>query len=242
MNESFRRKSKNLLFLDIETVCVVPSFDLLDERMQYLWTMKAANIRNDDNVSVFDLFFKRAAIYSEFAKIVCIGYGGFFWKDDDLNLKVRCLQNDNEKELLLAFKELVERYPQELLVLCAHNGKEFDFPFICRRMLVNGISLPPALQLAGKKPWEILHQDTMEMWKFGDHKHYTQLDLLAALFDVPTSKADISGEDVSRVYHLDHDLPRIAKYCKEDVAVMAQIYLRLIGLPLVPPQNILRGN
>ena len=243
MNESFRKKSKNLLFLDIETVCVVPSYDQLDGRMQQLWDTKATNIRNDDNLSAFDLFFKRAAIYSEFAKIICIGYGGFFGQEnDELSFKVRCLQNHDERQLLLDFKKLVERYSQESLVLCAHNGKEFDFPFICRRMLVNGVDLPPALQLSGKKPWEILHQDTMEMWKFGDNKHYTALDLLAALFNVPSSKSDISGEDVSRVYHSDNDLPRIARYCKTDVIVMAQVYLRLIGLPIILPENIVVGD
>jgi 3'-5' exonuclease len=237
-----RRKAKNILFIDIETVSGTASFDLMTERMQEAWTKKSNNLKNEDNDNPFDLFYKRSAIYSEFGKVVCIGVGGLYWnKDDEMAFKVKTLANDDERTLLLEFKELVEKYADKL-ILCAHNGKEFDFPYLCRRMLVNGVELPESMQLSGKKPWEILHQDTLDLWRFGDHKNFAPLDLLAVLFNVPSSKSDISGEDVTRVYYKDNDLKRIRKYCVEDVVVLAQIWLRMQSFPLIAPNLIFRAE
>ena len=124
------------------------------------------------------------------------------------------------------------------LHLCAHNGKEFDFPYLCRRLLINGLPVPSHLQIAGKKPWEINHLDTMELWKFGDYKSHTSLNLLAAIFDLPTPKNDLDGSKVKDVYYQDKDLNRIAKYCENDVVTTAQILLRYKGLPVIPQENI----
>jgi 3'-5' exonuclease len=223
-----RKKAKNVLFIDIETVSAKASFDLLDERMQEQWERKAANIRNDDHVSPFDLFYRRAAIYSEFGKIICIGVGALYWNntDEQPRFKVKSIAGDDERAILQEFKDLIEKYPQTQLILCAHNGKEFDFPYLCRR----------------KKPWEILHQDTLDMWRFGDYKSFAQLDLLAALFGIPSSKSDISGEDVTRVYYAEKDLARIRRYCKEDVVVLAQLWLRLNQFDTVKPELIVRAE
>jgi hypothetical protein len=244
MSQELRKKAKNMLFIDIETVSCAGAFDQLDPRMQEQWERKAANIRNDDHVSAFDLFYRRAAIYAEFGKIICIGVGGMYWndKDETMRFKVKTIAGDNEKAILMEFKALMEKYPQNQLVLCAHNGKEFDFPYLCRRMLVNGVHLPEALQISGKKPWEILHQDTLDMWRFGDYKSFAQLDLLAALFGIPSSKSDITGEDVTRVYYAENDLARIQKYCKEDVVVLAQLWLCLNQYPTIQPEHITRGE
>lgn len=240
--DSFRQRAKTMLFIDIETVSMESNYDLLNERMQEQWTRKAGNIKNEEHDSVYDLFYKRAAIYSEFGKVVCIGVGAIYWNSNDQPaFKVKTIKGHDEHHLLLEFKALVEKYPDDRLVLCAHNGKEFDFPYLCRRMLVNDIELPRTLQISGKKPWEVLHQDTLDMWRFGDYKSFAPLDLLAALFDIPTSKSDISGEDVTRVYHIDNDLDRIARYCQEDVIVLAQLYLRLQNYPTIPVENILRA-
>ena len=240
LNE-LRRRAKNLLFIDIETVAGVGSFDQLDERVQELWTKKVLHIAKDSLDTPHDLFFQKAAIYAEYGKIVCIGVGVVYWtnNEEEPRFRVKTIANDNEKTLLAEFKELIEKYDDQL-VLCAHNGKEFDFPYICRRMLINDLELPRSLQFSGKKPWEILHQDTLEMWKFGDYKNYTPLDLLAALFNIPTSKSDISGADVTRVYYYEKDLERICKYCREDVVVLTQLYLKLLGFPLIAQTHITR--
>jgi 3'-5' exonuclease len=240
---SLKPKAKNILFIDIETVSVASAFDQLNERMQEQWERKASHIKNEDHITAFELFYKKAAIYSEFGKIVCIGVGGLYWNtEDQMSFKVKTIAGDDERVILEEFKALVEKYPDDKLILCAHNGKEFDFPYICRRMLINGVPLPTSLQLSGKKPWEILHQDTLELWKFGDYKSFAPLDLLAALFDVPSSKSDISGEDVTRVYYQEQDLARIRRYCKEDVIVLAQLWLKLNQYPIVTPENIIRGE
>jgi len=242
MTDDFRKRAKNFLLLDIETVAAFPSYDDLPERMQKLWDKKANSLKKgDETISSADCFYDKGAIYSEFGKVVCIAFGAFFWnEDEEMAFKVRSFSGDDEVKLLLEFKALIEKYPAGQLVLCAHNGKEFDFPFLCRRMLIHGIPIPKALQLTGKKPWEIPHQDTMELWKFGDYKSYTSLDLLAAVFDIPGSKNEMSGDQVTRVYYEERDLAKICRYCREDVVVMAQIYLKLNCFEMVDQNNIVR--
>jgi len=197
-------------------------------------------IRAEEGLTPEELYFQKAGIYAEFGKIVTIAVGYFAKVDDVLSLRVKAFASDNEKEILNDFKGLLEQYfDQQKLALCAHNGKEFDFPYMCRRMLVNGVPPPSCLQIAAKKPWEILHLDTLEMWKFGDRKNFTSLDLLAALFDIPSSKDWIDGSKVNHTYYVEKDLPRIAKYCMQDVVVTAQLYLKFNCMPLVKAENII---
>lgn len=242
MTDEFRRKAKNFLLLDIETVAGYASYDALPERMQKLWDKKANMMKKgDETLSNSEYFYDRGAIYAEFGKIVCIAFGAFYWdENNEIAFKVRSFSNDDEVKLLLEFKALIEKYPPEQLILCAHNGREFDFPFLCRRMLIHGIEIPKALQITGKKPWEILHQDTMDLWKFGDYKNYTSLDLLAAVFDIPGSKNEMSGDQVTRVYYEENDLAKICRYCREDVVVLAQLYLRMHSFEPVQADNITR--
>lgn len=231
---------RDLILLDIETVATVGDFESLDERLKALWARKATFLRRENEETDADLFRSRAGIYAEFGKIVCIAVGKFVENErGELLLRTKAYSSHNEPELLSDFRDMVNRTDPMTTRLCAHNGKEFDFPYICRRMLVNGIALPALLNFAGKKPWEVLHQDTMEMWKFGDFKHYTSLDLLAAIFNIPSSKDGMDGSQVSRVYHEDNDLHKIASYCLRDVVVLAQLYLRLQGHPLLDENNII---
>lgn len=228
----------NILFLDIETVAGTRTYHDLTDRMRHLWNKKAAFLNNPEELSSNELY-ERAGIYAEFGKIVTIGVGYFKKEGDTFQLRVKDISSHNEAEVLTQFKKLVEEsFNQKQLRLCAHNGKEFDFPYIARRMLVNGVKLPSCLNLAGKKPWEVLHIDTMDYWKFGDYKNFTSLDLLAAILDVPTSKDDIDGSQVNEVYYEDNDLERIGHYCKKDVSVMAQVFLKLIQEEPLAPENI----
>lgn len=228
----------NLLFLDIETASAHKSYTELPERMKKLWDKKASFLRNPDNLAPAELY-AQAAIYSEFGKVISIAIGFLKEEEDGLTLRIKDISGHNEVELLNEFKALIEeKFNSKKLILCAHNGKEFDFPYIGRRMVINNIPIPKTLQLSGKKPWEIPHLDTLEMWKFGDYKHYTSLDLLAAILDIPTSKDDIDGSQVNHVYYHDKDLERIAMYCKKDVAVLAQVYLRIQQLPTIDQDRI----
>lgn len=229
---------EHLLFLDIETVAGAKHYDDLPERMQQLWAKKASSLlrkESPNDLTAKDIY-ERAGIYAEFGKIVSIALG-FFKKDDgELQLRIKDISLHDEKALLKEFKSLIDSSfakgipsdKSKTLKLCAHNGKEFDFPYMARRMIVNGIKLPDCLNLAGKKPWEIPHIDTMDLWKFGDYKNFTSLDLLAAILDIPTSKDDIDGSQVNEVYYRQNDLERIGHYCKKDVAVLAQVYLKLV--------------
>lgn len=229
-----------ILFLDIETVACTDNYHSLNERLKAQWARKAGYLKRDDLQSDEGFFHERAGIYAEFGKIVCIAVGKLYEKENgQLGLKTKVYANDNEKTLLEEFKSMVEKIDPTTLKLCAHNGKEFDFPYISRRMLVNGISLPDTLNLMGKKPWEVAHLDTMEMWKFGDYKHYTSLDLLASIFGIPTSKDGIDGSQVNEVYYKEKNLEKIKKYCVSDVIVMVQLYLRLRTLPLLETENII---
>lgn len=229
MNKATLSALRHILFIDIETVGAAQDYQSLPERLKAHWDYKAGFLRKDEK-SAEELFNERGGIYAEFGKIVCIGMGYIASSDKGPlpQLRIKTLFGDQETELLQLFADtLADKFSDPRLTLCAHNGKEFDFPYLCRRMIVNGVKLPQVLQIAGKKPWEISHIDTLELWKFGDYKHYTSLDLLAALMGIDTSKNDLSGDKVNQTYYQDNDLPRIAKYCAQDVAVLAQLYLCL---------------
>lgn len=229
---------KDILFLDIETIGCVSHYTQLNERLKTQWARKAGFFRREEGQTDEDLFHERAGIYAEFGKIIVISIGKYVHLENgEFGIKTRCFADHDEKKLLADFRISLEKMGPAVK-LCAHNGKEFDFPYLCRRMLVNGITLPAVLNTAGKKPWEIGHIDTMELWKFGDHKHYTSLDLLAAIFDIPTSKGAMDGSKVSKVYYEEKDLGKIAEYCKGDVVAIAQLYLKMKGLGLVPDQHI----
>lgn len=233
----------NILFLDIETVACSPDYSGLEERLKTQWARKATYLKRDELQTDADLFNERAGIYAEFGKIICIGLARLKQKEGskELMLNTKAIYGDDEKEVLLEFKRWLDKSGNQIR-LCAHNGKEFDFPYLCRRMLVNDIALPYALDISGKKPWEVAHLDTMEMWKFGDYKHYTALDLLAAIFNIPSSKTDIDGSMVNRVYHHENGLEKIAKYCIHDTIVVAQLYLKMKGMPLIKEENIVQHN
>ena len=223
-----------VLFLDIETVPQFENYKDVPERLQKLWDTKAGFLaRNEESP---EELYDRAGIYAEFGKIVCISVG--YIREGEIRLK--SFFSDNELELLHEFTEMLNQYyssPYQLL--CAHNGKEFDFPYIARRLLINGIPLPGILNIAGKKPWEVQHLDTLELWKFGDYKNYTSLNLLTAIFDIPTPKDDIDGSQVAKVFYDDKDIDRIVVYCEKDVVTIAQVVLRLRNEPLLTQNEII---
>jgi 3'-5' exonuclease len=234
---------KNILFLDIETVACTDRFESLDERMKVQWARKANFFRQrDEGQTDENLFHERAGIYAEFGKIITIAIGKFTENEKgERGLKTKYYCNHDEKILLEEFKSALEKMDQPQLKLCAHNGKEFDFPYLSRRMLINGISLPPTLDLSGKKSWDIPHIDTLEMWKFGDYKHYTSLDLLAAIFNIPTSKGALDGSMVNKVYYQDKELKKIAEYCVGDVVAVAQLFLKMKALSIISTENIIHS-
>jgi DNA polymerase elongation subunit (family B) len=208
-----------VLFLDIETIPQHPSYDKLEGRMKELWDKKAERIKREEEDNASSLY-PRAGIYAEFGRIVCISVGFF----NQHEFRVTSYYGHDETKLLDDFGRMLNRnFAEPDQLLCAHNGKEFDFPYIARRMLINGIEIPDILNTAGKKPWEVKHLDTMELWKFGDFKSYTSLDLLTAIFNIPSPKDDISGADVWKVYWLENDLERIKTYCQKDVVSLAQL-------------------
>ncbi len=231
---------KNLLVLDIETISRFSDYNEMNERFKKQWDRKASLLKNDDNLSPEELYFDRAAIYAEFGKIICIAVGLFTKSEEDqLGLRVKAFSGHDEIKVLSEFKDLLdEKLDNQRLILCAHNGKEFDFPYLCRRFLVNEIDIPNVLNISGKKPWEIPHMDTMEMWKFGDRKSYTSLDLLASLFNIESSKVGIDGSMINSVYYEKNDLDKITTYCKQDVVVTANLFLKLNLRPALPPEFV----
>ncbi len=223
-----------ILFLDIETVPGVPDFNQMSDKMKILWEKKSRRLQTEEGETA-DVLYNRAGIFAEFGKIVCISCGCFSGKE----FRVKSFFGEDEKILLQEFADMLRRYyDSKDSLLCAHNGKEFDFPYIARRMLVLGVELPSILDMAGKKPWEVQHLDTMELWKFGDYKHYTSLELLAAIFDIPTPKDDIDGSMVGKVYWEEKNLERIVTYCQKDVITIARLLRRYQGLDLIKDEDI----
>jgi|TARA_B110000879_G_scaffold39634_1_gene55600 DNA polymerase elongation subunit (family B) len=224
---------QKVLFLDIETVPQFENYDDVPERLQKLWDTKAGFLARNNETP--EELYERAGIYAEFGKIVCISVG--YMHEGAIRLK--SFFSDNEVELLKEFTELLnQHYSSPYQLLCAHNGKEFDFPYMARRLLINGLPLPSILNIAGKKPWEVQHLDTLELWKFGDYKNYTSLNLLTAIFDIPTPKDDIDGSMVGDVYYVEKNLKRIKEYCEKDVVALTQVMRRYKNLELIPEKAI----
>lgn len=229
---------ENILFLDIETVPEVENYSDLSEEKQELFDLKTQYQRKDEITP--SEFYERAGIWAEFGKIVCISVGFFSnFNSNSRAFRVTSFFGD-EVKILNDFKNLLENHfnkPQHLL--CGHNGKEFDFPYIARRMIIHQIALPEKLNLFGKKPWEIPHLDTMELWKFGDYKHYTSLKLLTSILKIPSPKDDISGSEVGEVYYKEGNIDRIVRYCEKDAVAVAQLLLRFNNEPLMEEMDII---
>ena len=228
----------NILFLDIETVPEEPSFSDLTEEKQELFALKTQYQRKEEVTA--EQFYERAGIWAEFGKIICISVGFFSKFNTVRSFRVKSFSGD-EKALLIDFKTLLEtHFKDPKYLLCAHNGKEFDFPYIARRMIINHIELPEKLNLFGKKPWEVAHLDTMDLWKFGDYKHYTSLRLLTNILDIPSPKDEISGSDVAKVYYQETDLDKIIAYCEKDTIAVAQLVLRFNNHKALNESEVIR--
>lgn len=223
---------EDILFLDIETVPGTSSWDELDPSLRELWEKKSVHFRTEEQ-SAGDVY-SRAGIYSEFGKIICISVG-MIKERDPFGFRLKSFFGSDEKKLLMEFSEMLSKFTsvRREALLCAHNGKEFDYPYIARRMVINSLVIPPILDNAGKKPWEVKLLDTMDLWKFGDYKSYTSLNLLTAVLGIPTPKDDIDGSMVADVYYGDNDINRIVYYCEKDVLATARVLLRLMNMPYI---------
>ena len=230
----------HLLVLDIETVPQYQSFTELPGEWKALWEDKISKTM-PENFSAAEWYPERAGIMAEFGKIICISTGFFYYDTANrLCFRIKSYRHPNEKNLLKAFVESLESFHAKIPAFhfAGHNIKEFDIPYISRRLLINQMQLPSFMQFSGKKPWETNMIDTMQLWKFGDYKNYTSLKLLAASLGIETPKTDLDGSKVKDVYYVDKDLERITAYCQKDVTAVAQIILRFLNLPLLPAANI----
>jgi len=230
-------KIEDVLFLDIETVPAVQSFDLLDPRVQALWEKKSKQFRIADQTA--DEVYGRAGIYSEFGKIICISVGRIR-ETNPGTLRLKSFFGDDERSVLSDFAMMLTKFckTNRDAILCAHNGKEFDYPFIARRMIINGLNIPEILDNSGKKPWEVRLLDTMDLWKFGDYKNYTSLELLTSVLGISTPKDDIDGSMVAGVFYNEKDIERIVRYCEKDVIAISQVLLRFMNRPLIEDDKI----
>jgi DNA polymerase elongation subunit (family B) len=237
---------QNILFVDIETAPQYESLEAMPDAWRELWNAKAETLMRYNADTTPENLYNRAGIYAEFGKIICISCGIIQIRGSEKKLVLKSFYCDDEKELLQVFCDMLCKWAADnSKFLCAHNGKEFDFPYLCRRMTILGIKLPYCLQISGKKPWEVSLLDTMELWKFGDYKNYTSLELLATVLGIPSPKDDIDGSMVGPIYwsartqeEKEQCLERIAVYCQKDVVTMVQVYLRLQGEEMIYPDNI----
>lgn len=229
----------NILFLDIETVPQHDGHENMPEEWKTLWDLKASYLIRNKETETSQSIYSRAGIYAEFGKIICISCGVIQGSGTEKKLVIKSFCGHDEKLVLHQFSEMLTRWCNDgNKFLCAHNGKEFDFPYLCRRLVVNHLPIPEILKLHGRKPWDVPHLDTLELWKFGDYKSYTSLNLLAHTLDIPTSKDDIDGSKVHEVYWKEKNMGRISTYCQKDVLTVAQIYLRMHEESLIKPENV----
>ncbi|PTN10085.1 ribonuclease H-like domain-containing protein [Mangrovibacterium marinum] len=226
---------EDVLFLDIETVPQYPVFADVPEKFRELWEKKSTYFRNDEQTAA-DVY-ERAGIYAEFGRIVCISVGYVVQKKGERYYRVKSFYDDDERKLLADFNNMLDRFTAHPgKCLCAHNGQEFDYPYIARRTLINRLRLPAILNIAGMKPWDVKDKlmDTLQLWKFGDYKNYTSLSVLCAAFDIPTPKDDIDGSQVAGVYYGENDIDRIVRYCEKDTLAVANLLLRFRGEEIIP--------
>lgn len=237
----------NILFLDIETVPQYDCYGSMPEEWKALWDGKASWLIRNKEGETAETVYNRAGIYAEFGKIICISCGYVLGNGPEKKLVLKSFYGDDEKKLLTEFCAILVGWSKDSTdkLLCAHNGKEFDFPFLCRRMIINHVPIPAILNTQGKKPWEIKHLDTMEMWRFGDIKNFTSLNLMACVLGIPTPKDDINGSMVGELYYSSRSaeekqeaMQRIVTYCQKDVLTVAQVYLRLSGEELLNTATI----
>jgi uncharacterized protein YprB with RNaseH-like and TPR domain len=229
---------QQVLFLDIETVPLYANYNELSNSLQQNWDKKYEYLKHDENENSAIGFFKHAGIYSEFAKIICISIGRFKIENNELLFSVKSIANENEKQLLESFNSIFENR-HDFKIIAGHNIKEFDVPFICRRMLINGLEIPILFDLSGRKSFEVNHLiDTLQLWKFGDYKHYTSLALLTEIMGFNTPKTDMEGKDVARVFYHENNLKRIADYCQQDVLAVAQLILKFRNENLLTDEQI----
>jgi len=230
----------NILFLDIETVPQYADYNSLPGNWKELWDTKATSLLKYHEEETKETIYHRAGIYAEFGKIICISCGFISGNGSDKKIIIKSFCGDNESIILVEFCDILNKWTanDEQRFLCAHNGKEFDFPYLCRRLIINNLPIPVILNSSGKKPWEVCHLDTLELWKFGDYKSFTSLNLLAHTLGIPTPKDDIDGSRVWSVYWNEKDIKRIVNYCQKDVVTVAQIFLKMQGDELVRPENI----
>lgn len=227
----------SVLFIDIETVPFWLEYDVMPEPFKKLWEKKSSYFRKEDE-SAKDVY-QRAGIYAEFGKIISVSVGFIHQDGNDRKIRLKSFYGDDEKKLLIDFSDLLKSFSAtSKLQLCGHNAKEFDFPYLTRRMLINGIKLPDVLDVAGKKPWEVNFIDTMDLWKFGEYKHFTSLDLLANVFGIPTPKDNMDGSMVADFYYKDNNINAIVEYCERDVVAVIQLLLKFRGDKLIAPENI----
>ncbi|HBZ21575.1 MAG TPA: 3'-5' exonuclease [Bacteroidales bacterium] len=229
-------RPEDILFLDIETVPLAASCKMLDQASQVLWDKKSKQFRNESQ-SAEDVY-ERAGIYAEFGKIICISVG-LIKEKEPFFFRLKSFFGDDEKVLLAEFSSMLNKFSKNReALLCAHNGKEFDYPYIARRMIINRMIIPDILDNAGRKPWEVKLLDTLDLWKFGDYKSYTSLDLLTTTLNIPTPKDDIDGSMVAGIYYKEHDIRRIARYCEKDVLAVARVLMRFMNLADIEEDKI----
>ena len=234
---------ENLLLIDIETVPEFPVFEELNDDWKILWQEKVQRSL-PENTSAAEFYPQRAGVMAEFAKVICISIGFFKKESNAVQLRLKSFYGDDEKILLQNFLATVKQMESNNTYwsFTGHNIKEFDIPFICRRLLVNGLLIPPYLDFQNMKPWETNIIDTFQYWRFGDYKQYTSLKLLAAALNVPSPKDDIDGSMVADVYYKEKNLQRIVTYCQKDVITTGNIVLRFKNLPLMEEGQIVINN
>ncbi len=240
---------ERVMVLDIETVPITQNYQELSEEMQSLWEEKAQRLQFREHDKTPEALYEKAGIFAEFGKVVCISSGIFKkaempGREHPFQFRVKSFYGTDERKILLNFIQLLNQFFDiKKHFLCAHNGQEFDFPYLARRILINGFELPKMLDIAGKKPWETNHLiDTMQLWKFGDYKHFTSLPLLTKIFNIPTPKEDIKGSDVAKVYYEEEDVDRIAAYCQKDVIATGRLLMKFKGIPILKDDDIIEVN
>ena len=173
-----------------------------------------------------------AALYPEFGRTCCVVLTEYDSRTD-MPLQSKTFAqvlarntDEAEKDLLEAMEAAAYNLSAgQDISLIGHNLKGFDIPFLAKRFMALGLQIPDFLRVAGKKPWEITHQDTMELLKFGSFSPMS-LRSAALMLGIEDPKENVSGAQVADLYEAG-ELDKIEAYCRGDVSTTYQIYQKL---------------
>lgn len=223
--------TRHFVGIDIETVRIVEKYEDLSQEWKSAWEYKN---KQSGEVPFFeelsDSWEKTASLYAEFSKVCAVS---LVFMIGDEKIKYKEFYGEDEALLLTDLRAFLQRMSEGVegknYRLIGHAAKYFDYPFLCKRYIINSILIPTLLDTAHLKPWESRNLCTnQDVWKMGGSGAGSSLQALCNALAIPVSKVDLVGDEVGAAYYRG-EVERIAKYCTLDTIATFNVVRRVKG-------------